>query len=124
MIWKLVTWFLSGPLDRILSSIDNKVDNETQRDALRIEAVKAALTAQVAMMSGPGRWFMWLFIAPLGFWWTAVCVYSVLWCQKCAYPQSWSIAALPPPLDGWAGAIITSLFAGGFMVQSVKMLRR
>jgi len=36
--------------------------------------------------------------------------YSVLWCADCAYPQPWTIAALPPPLDAWAGAIVLSIF--------------
>lgn len=38
----------------------------------------------------------------------------------CAYPQDWTIAALPPPLDEWAGAIIIAIFG----VQAVTRFRR
>ncbi len=53
---------------------------------------------------------MLLFAVPLAIWWAAVLIYSVLWCAGCAYPQDWTIAALPPPLDDWAGLIVMAIF--------------
>ncbi len=105
-------WLASGPLDSILKSINNSVDNETEREKLRTEAVTSYLSAQVSVLTGRGWWFPLLFLVPAGFWFAAVCIYSVLFCRGCAFPQTWTIAALPPPLDQWMGAIVGSLFIG------------
>ncbi len=127
-MWKLVFGFLgslmSGPLDRVLTTIDKRMDSETEREKARLTAVQSFVASQVEIINGPGRWLMLFFIAPLGFWFTAVCVYSVLFCRGCMYPQPWTVAALPAPIDEWAGAIITSLFVGGFAVQGARILKR
>lgn len=120
----IVGMFFKGPLGRILHTIDRSGDNETEREKARLVAIQKFAETQVTLLNGPGKWLLLFFIAPLGFWFTAVCVYSVLWCKGCAFPQDWTIAALPPPLDQWAGAIISALFAGGFAVQAVTRLRK
>lgn len=108
-------WLLKGPLDRALDTVDRSMDNATEKQKVRGEVIKSYLDAQSRLLLGPGWWFPLFFIAPLGVWFASVCVYSVLWCSSCAFPQPWSIAALPKPLDEWAGIIIGSLFvyAGG-----------
>ena len=59
---------------------------------------------------------MMLFAAPLALWFCSVVVYSVFWHQNGPFPQDWDIAALPQPLDTWAGWIITFIFGvGGYM---------
>ncbi|MCJ8311306.1 MAG: hypothetical protein MJH08_19840, partial [Hyphomicrobiales bacterium] len=63
---------------------------------------------------GRGWWFPLFFIAPLGLWFTSVCLYSILFCQNCALPQAWTIAKLPSPLDEWSGWIISSLFVARY----------
>ena len=63
---------------------------------------------------------MLIFAAPLGLWFGAVVVYSIFWCGLCVYPQTWTIAALPPPLDEWAGLMIISIFG----VVGVSRLRK
>jgi len=120
----LFGWLATGPLDRILSSIDHKVDNETERERIKTEVVAEYLKAQAAISTGRGWWFPLLFLVPAGSWFAAVCVYSILWCRGCAFPQSWSIAALPPPLDEWMGAIVASLFIGKVGSELVARLRR
>lgn len=117
-------WLLKGPLDRILSSIDHKIDNETERQRVKTKAVETYMTAQVQWLSGRAWWFPLLFLVPAGFWFAAVCVYSVLWCRGCAFPQDWSVAALPPPLDEWMGAIVASLFIGKAGQSLLGMLRK
>lgn len=109
---KLLLSFFRGPLDRILSTIDNKVDEETERQRIKAETVEAYVSAQAQVLTGRGWWFPILFLAPAGFWFASVCLYSVFWCRGCAYPQEWTIAALPPPLNDWMGAIVGSLFIG------------
>lgn len=105
-------WLTSGPLDRILTSIDRKVDNETERERIKTEAVTSYVTAQVSIANSRQWFFPLFFLVPAGLWFAAVCVYSILWCRGCAYPQDWTIAALPPPLNDWMGWIVTSLFIG------------
>lgn len=126
MIRTILGWLTGGTLDRVLDTIDSKFDNETERERIRAEVVTEYARTQAQMLNGNRFWF-WLlliFIAPLGFWWAAVCVYSVLWCAGCAFPQSWSIAALPAPLDEWGAAIVGSLFAGKFIQEAVNRWRR
>ena len=55
-------------------------------------------------------YFQLFFIVPLGLWFAAVILYSVFWCNGCAYPQDWTVAALPSPLNEWAAGIIAFLF--------------
>lgn len=120
----ILNWFLAGPLDRIFKTVDNAVDNETTRENIKTRAVESYMTAQVAILTGRGWWFPLLFLIPAGLWFGSVCIYSILFCAKCAFPQSWSVAALPPPLDQWMGAIVGSLFIGKVGGDLVARLRR
>lgn len=124
MLKLILSWLTAGPLDRILSSIDHKVDNQTERERIKTEAVAAYVNAHVAIANSRQWWFPLLFIAPAGFWFGSVCVYSVLWCRACAYPQEWTIAALPPPLDEWMGVIVASLFIGKAGEALISRLRK
>lgn len=125
MLSTILNWLLSGPLDRMLKSVDNAVDNETTREQIKSELVKTFLSAQVSVLTGRGWWFPLFFVAPAGFWFASVCVYSVFWCRNCAFPQPWTIAALPAPLDGWVGgAIIGSLFVGKAGGEIIARLKR
>lgn len=112
MLKLLLSFLTAGPLDRLLSSLDRKMDAGTAREKARGEVVSEYLRAQAALLGGRGWWFPLFFVAPLGLWFAAVCVYSILFCAGCAFPQTWSVAALPAPLDQWAGAVISSLFVG------------
>lgn len=120
MIGRIFKWLMSGPLDRILDSIDNKVDEETKRQEIKADVIKAHYTTRAAYMKAGGFWLMLAFAGPLAFWWASVILYSVLWCQGCAFPQTWTIAALPAPLDEWAGLIILSIFG----VLGLKQIRK
>jgi hypothetical protein len=110
MFFTLFKWLTSGPLDRILTTVDRKMDNATERERVKAKAVETYIDAQTRVLTGRGWWFPLFFIAPLGVWFASVCIYSILFCAGCAYPQGWSIAALPTPLNEWAGVIIGSLF--------------
>lgn len=105
-------WLLKGPFGRIMDSIDHKIDNKTERERIKADVLAEYLKGQARVMTGPGWWFPLFFVVPLGLYWLAVVVYSVLWCQGCAFPQEWTIAALPKPLDEWAGWIIATYFSG------------
>ena len=120
----LLGWLASGPLDRLFKTIDTSIDNQTERERIKADLAKSYLSAQVSVLTGRGWWFPILFLVPAGFWFASVCVYSVLWCRGCVWPQDWSIAALPPPLNDYMGAIVGSLFIGKAGGQIISRLRK
>lgn len=103
-------WLMGGPLDRILTTIDRKVAADTDREKIKGDIIREHYRSRGDWMRAGGFWLCLLFALPLAFWFGAVVVYSVFWCAGCAYPQPWTIAALPPPLDEWSGLIIISIF--------------
>lgn len=124
MIKTVLGWLTGGTLGRILDTIDHRVDNETERERIKTEAVTTYVNAHVAIANSRQWWFPLLFLVPAGFWFTAVCIYSVLWCRNCYWPQPWSIAALPPPLNEWMGVIVSSLFIGKAGESLIARLRK
>lgn len=110
MIRLVLNWLGGGVLDRVLRTVDNRIAAETDREALKRDLIVEHYRQRADWMRAGGVWLMWIFAAPLAVWFAAVIVYSILWCQRCAYPQAWTIAALPPPLDEWAGMMIVSIF--------------
>ena len=110
MILQFLSFLFSGPLDRVLRTVDKRIEAQTDREALKAEIIKTHYATRAEFMRAGGFWLMLIFAVPLGFWFAAVCVYSVFFCAGCAYPQDWTIAALPSPLNDWAGLIIMSLF--------------
>lgn len=120
----LLKFLFGSPLERVLQTVENTMDSETERERIKAEAVKTYVQAQASILTGKGWWFPLFFIAPLGIWFAAVCIYSVLFCAQCAFPQPWSIAALPTPLDQWAGVIIGSLFLARYGENLLARLKK
>lgn len=118
MTW-LLKLFGGGILDRVLDTVDKRVDAETDRAKLRADVIRTHYETRPGFMKAGGFVLMLLFAAPLAFWFASVVLYSVFWCQGCAFPQVWTIAALPAPLDEWAGGIILAIF-GVIGVQGIK----
>lgn len=112
--------FGGGLLDRAFAAVNKHIDAQTDREALKADIIREHMRTRADYMRAGGIWLMMIFAVPLGFWWSAVLVYSVLWCRACAYPQTWSIAALPAPLDQWAGLIVLSIFG----VLGIDRLKR
>lgn len=110
MIATILKWLTGGVLDRALSTVDKAIDAKTDREAIKGEIIKEYYRQRADWMRAGGFWLMLLFALPLAFWFSAVTIYSVLWCQRCAWPQDWTIAALPPPLDEWGWLIVVSIF--------------
>lgn len=124
MFAAILGWFTSsGALNRIFQTIDNAVSNETTREQVKADLAKGYLTAQVSLLAGRGWWFPLLFLIPAGIWFASVCLYSVLFCKSCVFPQTWTIAALPHPLDEWMGWIVGSLFVGKVGEQIISRLK-
>lgn len=110
MIRALLGWLTGGALDRVLDSVDRKVAAETDREALKRDLIVEHYRNRADWMRAGGFWLMLLFALPLALWWAAVIVYSIFWCAGCAWPMGWTIAALPAPLNEWAGLIVVALF--------------
>ena len=120
MIKLVLNWLTGGVLDRALSTIDRKIAADTDREKLKADIILEHYRTRADWMRAGGFWLMLIFAAPLAVWWGAVLLYSLLWCARCAYPQAWSIAALPAPLDEWAGLIVMAIFG----VIGIDRLRR
>ncbi len=112
--------FFKGPIGRAFDLAEKNIEAKTDREALKAEIIKSHYETRASYMKAGGFWLMLGFAAPLAFWFSAVVVYSVLFCAGCMYPQEWTIAALPAPLDEWAGIMIISIFG----VVGVSKLRK
>ena len=111
----LLRWLGGGVLDKVLAHLSARAAAEGEAERLRSEAAIEAVRAEVdrrraqrdVLIAEQGSWLTRLprplFAIPLGIWWAAVIADSLM-------HFSWNVAALPPPLDEWAGAIITALF--------------
>lgn len=103
-IFKGVAGILTGgTLDSILKTIENNLDNEVEKEKIKGEVTKKWIDRQADLLVGRTWWFQIFFVIPLGVWWTAVILDSI-------FGWDHNIAALPAPLDDWAGAIISALF--------------
>lgn len=97
-------WFTGGTLDRILDTIENKMDNEVTKEEIKASVTKTYVNAQANLMVGRTWWFQLFFVVPLGFHWAALCFVS-------AIPQwGWTVHPLPAPFDEWGAYIISALF--------------
>lgn len=110
MIGFLARFLTGGVLGRVLSTIDKRIAAQTDREALKADIIREHYRSRADWMNAGGKWLMLIFAVPLAVWWAAVILYSILWCSGCVWPQPWSIAALPPPLDEWAGLIVVAIF--------------
>lgn len=106
----LLKFLTGGFLGRVFDTIDKRIDAQTDREALKADIIKEHYRTRSDYMRAGGFALMLLFAVPLAFWHGAVLVYSVFWCANCAFPQPWTVAALPSPLNEWAGYIILSIF--------------
>lgn len=120
MFGSLISLLTGGVLDRVLDSVDRKFDRDADREKLKADLVKEHLRTRSEWMRAGGFWLMMLFALPLAFWHGMVIYDSALGCADCVWANDWTVAALPPPLDEWAGLIIISIFG----VLGVSRLRR
>jgi hypothetical protein len=96
--------FTGGSLETILNTIEKHVDKQETRDSLQAEVTKTWINAQANLLVGRTWWFQLLFVVPLGVYWSAIVLDSVI-----QFP-GWNVAALPAPFDTWAGWIVSALF--------------
>lgn len=100
-------WFTGGTLNSILATIDKHMDNDLAKEQVKADVTKTYVQAQANLLVGRTWWFQLFFVIPLGLWWSSVILDSIMihfeW-------YTHTTAALPAPLDTWAGWIISALF--------------
>lgn len=106
----LITGLFQGPVSRAFDLADKRLDNANDRERLKAEIIKTHYETRAGFMQAGGFWLMLLFAVPLALYYSSVALYSMFWCAGCAFPQTWTIAALPPPLDEWSALIVISIF--------------
>lgn len=127
MLSVLSKWLLGGGLSGIVRELRgayqerlnatndaDKIKADERIAALREQAdvVRAYYSHRSSWMQSGGFWLLLMFAVPVAVWFGAVTVYNILWCAGCAYPQPWTIAAYPEPLDEWAGWIVLACIGG------------
>lgn len=127
----VILQWLAGPLLRmVLAHFDRRIAarGESERlsadlaaTAIRAEMearseARAVLLAEQGSFLTAARLGRLMFVVPLGLWWSAVIADSI-------FAFSWNVAALPSPLDEWAGAILLSLFLVDGLQGAVRATR-
>ena len=102
----LVSTLTGGSLDKILNTINSKMNDDVRREELKAEVTETWIKAQAALLVGRTWWFQLFFVIPLGVWWTSVILDSI-WLTK---TYGHIIYALPSSLDDWVAWMITVLF--------------
>lgn len=120
MLSLFLKWLGGGPLDRILSTVENKFDNDTERQKVRGDVIRdyvrvLAETRQTAMQSR-FFWYTWLlFAAPLGIWWALVNLDS-------AFDLPIVVHDLPDSVKPYANQIFNAVFGSGAGVASIQAI--
>lgn len=123
MIWiftKILGLLTGGTLDRILSTVDSKIDNETERQKVTAAVVQRYVETESenrqAAMQSRIFWWVWAgFAAPLAFWFGAVTLDSV-------FLFSGQIADLPPSVKPYASQIFAAVFGAGGGVAGMQAI--
>lgn len=99
--------FTGGSLEKILDVIEHKMDDETKKEEIKAEVTKTWINAQANLLVGRTWWFQLFFVLPFGLWlFTSIMIIL----SQALFGSTLSMPALPPPLDEWAGWIISSIF--------------
>lgn len=100
----LMSVFTGGSLDKILDTIDKKMDEGVKKEEIKARVTETWITAQSQLLVGRTWWFQLFFVIPLGIHWAALNFVS-------AFPMyGWTVHPLPNPFDDWATYIISALF--------------
>jgi len=113
MLWlKALGAIFSGPLTKALDLVDKRIELEGDKEKIKGDIIIAHMQTRIGWLKAGGIFTLLMFAVPVAFWSGSVFVYSVLWCRGCAWPQEWSIAAVPPPLDQWGWMIMLASIGG------------
>lgn len=119
MMWLLkkgaglvISLFTGGSLEKILDTIERKMDNEVAKEEIKAEVTKKWVDAHAALLVGRTWWFQLFFVIPAGLYWAALCWVST-------FPQyGWEVKRMP----GFAEEIYFAIVGALFIVDGGKAL--
>lgn len=124
----LVKMLTGGTVDKVLdymqrkalvASGDARARFEVQRELVKAAVDETRIMADLnkAKLGNAVFWVLaCLFVGPLAIWWTAVIADSL-------FHFEWNVAALPKPLNEWAGDMVKWLFYTGSVTAAIKAVR-
>lgn len=111
----LLNMFGGGLAGRVLAYLERQGDRQTERDRLRtqitIETIRAEVEARRAardVVLAEQGWWVTALIRPAFAW--PIVIWSGAIVADSLFHFSWSVSALPSPLDDWAGWIVGAYF--------------
>lgn len=108
----ILSSFTGGSLDKILDTIEKKMDNEVTKEQVKAEVTKKWIEAQSNLLVGRTWWFQLFFVIPAGIYWSALLYVS-------AFPSvGWEVYRLP----GFAEEIYFMIVSALFIVDGGKAL--
>jgi len=115
MLASIFKMFLNGPFNRIFDTVDHAIDNETDRQSIRANALnRYAETAAIDRADARKYrifWLAWgLFVFPLGVWWALVLLDTAM---TGVFQLRLGIADLPKSIQPKADLIFASIFGSG-----------
>lgn len=110
MLFSVIYKLLSLGFDKYFEYKSIQNNNAVEYERIKADVEKNKDNTKGAILLNGSWWFQLFFITPLALWFFSVIMYSILFCRDCIYPQPWTIAALPYPLNDWAGWIVGFLF--------------
>lgn len=115
MLWSLLLGLFKGPLDRILSTVDRKIDSETERQRIKSETVEKAIDAEISARTASKE----IRVATAGFLEMRIITFLIAGCFvshlvlvtiDTNLQLGWGIAKFPAPFDEYEGTILLSFF--------------
>lgn len=115
----ILNWLTGGVLDRILTTVDTSINNETQRESIKAEVTKSYVLAMLETNKADKWLSIWrgMFVVPTGIYYSAIILDSL-------FHWDWNVAALPAPYDTWGAAIVLALFAADGLVTAAKQFAK
>jgi hypothetical protein len=108
----VASFLTGGSLDKVLDTIEKKMDNEVTKEEVKAEVTKKWVEAQANLLQGRTWWFQLFFVIPAGIYWSAILYVS-------AFPQvGWVVHRLP----GFAEEIYFIIVSALFIVDGGKAL--
>lgn len=108
----LGSFLVGGSLDKILDTIEHKMDDETKKEEIKAEVTKKWIDAQAALLVGRTWWFQLFFVLPAGLYWSALLYVS----SAPPFLPTWTVHRLP----GWAEEIYLAIISALFIVDGTK----
>lgn len=121
MLKMILRWLTGGSLDKAFNLADKYIQSAADKEVVKADLIKIYYGNRADWMNSGGKWVVYAFAYPLALWYASVIFYSILFCKNCVFPQTWTIASLPPPLDQWSWMIIVSIFGVIGVSNSLKL---